>query len=223
MPKKTFYNLPPEKKKKIERVALEEFAAKDYRDVHVTTIIRRADIADGSFYQYFENKKDLFMHLMKTIKKEKISFMLSRIGEGFTRDEGFFSTVKTVIFTGMLFGLERPLHMRFYDRMLESPLKDAAIEEVKQAALDYWHDLIVHGIAVGELREDIPAAFISRALAAASIELSRYVVDESNLRELSLKQTQNGNDLLEQAVERFAEQFIGLFGDGLKKNNNQPI
>ena len=58
MPKETFFNLPEEKREAILDIVIKEFSDNDYKNVSVSRIVKRAGIAKGSFYQYFEDKKD---------------------------------------------------------------------------------------------------------------------------------------------------------------------
>ncbi len=75
MPKETFLNLPQEKRELIENVAVHEFAEYGYDLASVNRIVAAAEIAKGSFYQYFEDKKDLFMFLMDQIVQKKIAYL----------------------------------------------------------------------------------------------------------------------------------------------------
>ena len=71
MPKKTFYNLPEEKRKKILDAACSEFLRVPYEEVSINQIIKIAQIPRGSFYQYFDDKDDLFDYFIH-IYKEKL-------------------------------------------------------------------------------------------------------------------------------------------------------
>ena len=71
MPKRTFFNLPEEKKDKIIAVAIDEFAQNHYEKVTINKIVERAEIPKGSFYQYFENKDDLYIFLFGQIGNSK--------------------------------------------------------------------------------------------------------------------------------------------------------
>ena len=64
MPKKTFFNLPEEKRNRILNGAREEFAHKPYQNVSINRLIEAMDIPIGSFYQYFEDKKDIYFYLL---------------------------------------------------------------------------------------------------------------------------------------------------------------
>ena len=66
MPKQTFFNLPDEKRERIIQCAVAEFAQKGYRQASISQMVQEAGIAKGSFYQYFEDKDDLFLHIVVT-------------------------------------------------------------------------------------------------------------------------------------------------------------
>lgn len=66
MIKKTFYNLPEEKRKRIVDAIIKEFACSPTEKVSINRIIKVADISRGSFYQYFDDKVDLVEILIKS-------------------------------------------------------------------------------------------------------------------------------------------------------------
>lgn len=63
MPELTFNNLSEDRKKEILNVSFEEFALSDYESASLANIIKKLDIAKGSFYRYFKNKSDLYFYL----------------------------------------------------------------------------------------------------------------------------------------------------------------
>lgn len=65
MPSERFFNLPEEKKKRIIKAALKEFARVSYEEISINRIIQEAEIPRGSFYQYFEDKQDLEIFLLE--------------------------------------------------------------------------------------------------------------------------------------------------------------
>ena len=65
MPKETFLKLPAEKKDKIIKAAKKEFARVPFEQTSIKNIVEEADIARGSFYQYFESKEDLLIYILK--------------------------------------------------------------------------------------------------------------------------------------------------------------
>ncbi|QIB26851.1 TetR/AcrR family transcriptional regulator [Caloranaerobacter azorensis] len=68
MPKQTFLNLPEDKKKKIIDAARKEFSRVPIYDASISNIIKNANIPRGSFYQYFENKEDIFFLVLKDFR-----------------------------------------------------------------------------------------------------------------------------------------------------------
>ena len=64
MPTNTFFNLSEEKKNKIIKAANKEFARVPLEQASIKNIVEDAEIARGSFYQYFEDKQDLFEYIM---------------------------------------------------------------------------------------------------------------------------------------------------------------
>ncbi|MCB0036140.1 MAG: TetR/AcrR family transcriptional regulator, partial [Anaerolineales bacterium] len=71
MPKETFFNLPDDKRERLLQIAINEFADNDYQNASISRIVKEMGIAKGSFYQYFEDKKDLFMYLIDLSLQEK--------------------------------------------------------------------------------------------------------------------------------------------------------
>lgn len=62
MPKRTFNRLDDDKKERVMRAAIEEFLARGYEAAKIETIAQTAGVAKGSLYQYFDDKKDLFLY-----------------------------------------------------------------------------------------------------------------------------------------------------------------
>jgi AcrR family transcriptional regulator len=71
MPNSTFFNLPEEKRDRIIEAAMDEFSQNHYGKVTIDKIAKKAEIPKGSFYQYFENKDDLYIFLFGQIGNKK--------------------------------------------------------------------------------------------------------------------------------------------------------
>ena len=65
MPTVTFMNLSKEKKDKIIKAAKKEFSRVPISEVLIKNIVEDAEIARGSFYQYFDSKEDLLKFLLE--------------------------------------------------------------------------------------------------------------------------------------------------------------
>lgn len=76
LPKQTFFNLPEDKRNKLIESAEREFTRVPLFEASIANIIKMSGISRGSFYQYFEDKDDLYFYLLeKKLKKTKIYFI----------------------------------------------------------------------------------------------------------------------------------------------------
>lgn len=83
MPTERFYKLPEEKKKAIRDAAMEECIRVPFEKVSINKIIQNAGISRGSFYTYFEDKRDLVRYIFSdTADKLKIFWTKSVVTHG---------------------------------------------------------------------------------------------------------------------------------------------
>ena len=71
MPKDTFNNLSDEKKNRIFNAAVQEFSAVRFSEASLNKIVKAAGIPWGSFYQYFNDKEDIYLYMYEKIGNEK--------------------------------------------------------------------------------------------------------------------------------------------------------
>lgn len=79
MPKNTFFNLPEEKREKILQCSKAEFSKFNFYSASINRIIKAAGISRGSFYQYFEDKEDLFIYLLNNFRDNIFKELLQRV------------------------------------------------------------------------------------------------------------------------------------------------
>ena len=72
MIKRTFYNLPTEKREKIIDVTRREFRKGNKQKITINSVIKNAGISRGSFYQYFDDKLDLVEVLIRSFIDKSI-------------------------------------------------------------------------------------------------------------------------------------------------------
>ena len=71
MPKPTFYNLKEEKSGGFFQAMVQEFASHEFSEASLNRIVKTAKIPLGRFYQYFDNKEDLYLYIIKELSKYK--------------------------------------------------------------------------------------------------------------------------------------------------------
>jgi TetR/AcrR family transcriptional regulator len=181
MPKETFFNLPDDKRQAILDLAIEEFAAYDYKNASISRIVERAGIAKGSFYQYFADKKDLYLYLVDLAMQEKRDFMSqTRMPQP---DMGVFAFIRWLLHTGVDFQFSNPKLARIGYRALydDVPLPDETQALIKQGGLVYFRQLVAGGMARGELDRALDpdvAAFIFNAVFT---ELGDYMLSRMDI------------------------------------------
>ncbi len=90
MPKKTYFNLPDEKRERIFNAGLLEFSYHDLFESSVNTIVSIANISKGSFYQYFEDKDEFYWYVVTEIifgTVQKYEIMLRKYDGDFLKTE----------------------------------------------------------------------------------------------------------------------------------------
>ena len=85
----TFYRLPDEKKERILQSAHREFTQHPYEKSSINRILNDAKIPKGSFYQYFDDKSDLFYLCIFSVYEKIVAVRMrnneSLIGSGLLR------------------------------------------------------------------------------------------------------------------------------------------
>jgi len=69
----TFYRLPEDKKERLLAAAHREFTKLEYEKTSINRILAKANIPKGSFYQYFDDKSDLFYICIYSVYEKIIS------------------------------------------------------------------------------------------------------------------------------------------------------
>jgi len=116
MPKPTFLNLPEEKRRRIVQAATEEFSACGLENASTNRIVAAAGISKGSFYQYFDDKRDLFNYLLQVVEDEKKAFFRDRHPPSTSLDT--FGYFRWMIKTGMEFNSSYPALNQALTRVL---------------------------------------------------------------------------------------------------------
>ncbi|MCO0832385.1 TetR/AcrR family transcriptional regulator [Fructobacillus sp. W13] len=70
MPKEMFLNLKDEKRVHLEGCLIRLFSKKDLLNISVKDVVEEAGIPRGSFYTYFEDLEDAYLHVLKIVLEE---------------------------------------------------------------------------------------------------------------------------------------------------------
>lgn len=127
MPKSTFFNLPIEKQKKIIDLGYEEFANNVYEKANIRNIIKKATIAIGSFYRYFDSKDEFYLYIIDYKMKEFNSKGLKSTDQDETSKKFWMNFFKS--------GSE--IRKKFYFRFENNPLFTMKLQQVKDINSPY--------------------------------------------------------------------------------------
>ena len=116
MPTETFMKLPEEKKNKILQAAKEEFTRVPFEQTSIKNIVEGAEIARGSFYQYFTSKEDLLQYMMKDDMDKLDNFIKEKLEE----TEGDIFEAYLAIYDYMTAKVWKDKDLQFYKRLIEN-------------------------------------------------------------------------------------------------------
>lgn len=160
-PKPTFFNLPAEKRERIVRAAVAEFAASGYTRASLNTIVRKAGISKGSLYQYFEDKEALFLYLFDhftLLVKQAV-----RQADSPLRRQDFFASARRVVEAGFAFIDRHPDYFELYLKVLfehDVPHREMLIRRVRLFSGEYFAPLCEEAKRCGMVRSDLPTSVI---------------------------------------------------------------
>ncbi len=214
MPYETFFNLPEEKRQAILDVLLDEFAENDYRSVSISRIVDRAGIAKGSFYQYFEDKKDCYQYLIQLAMEEKTRFMQQAAPlEG---GADMFTILRWMFKAGLTFEFSNPRLSQIGYRALfdDVPLPEGTLSLIHNGGQAFFAQMIEQNIEAGTVREDVDPVLTAFLLNTIFNHLGQFLLERFDI---------SAELLLEKSVAAFSadevvkdmDQVISILEHGL--------
>ncbi len=179
MVKTTFLNLDEEKRQRILTAALEEFSAQPYESASLNRIVAQAGIPKGSLYQYFADKKDLYLYLIEEAARAKLEFLRQF---GLPEEIDFFEGFAALMLAGAQFDLNYPQYSRLLSQAFNSPLVDEITALLKGKSFDYLHELLLTARQKGRIRSDLPLDLIVFTLNALTTEFGKYAAQKAGLK-----------------------------------------
>lgn len=178
MPKQTFFNLPDEKRNTIIDAAIDEFAEYGFESASINRIVANSGISKGSFYQYFEDKRDVFMHLLSVLEQEKMEYFKGKHPPSNNMDT--FQYFRWVIKSGMEFNSAYPRITQAISRVLlmEGLYYGKFFGDYHQKTLDALEMMIKQAIARGEVDPSVDIDLAVMVMDTWSNAISTYILNE---------------------------------------------
>jgi AcrR family transcriptional regulator len=178
MPKQTFLNLSQEKRETILNAAVEEFAEYGLENASTNRIVKNSGIAKGSFYQYFEDKQDVFMYLLDVIEKKELEFFKGKHPP--TNNMDTFQFFRWMVKTGMEFGISQPRMIQAAWRVLlgEGLYYGENLAGYRDKTRKGLTEIIQQAIAGGEVDPSVDVELAVMIMETWSNAITTYVLSE---------------------------------------------
>ncbi|MEZ4837200.1 MAG: TetR/AcrR family transcriptional regulator [Caldilineaceae bacterium] len=219
MPKPTFFNLPEDKKSLILGVAIEEFIAQGFDGASISQMVQRAGIAKGSFYQYFEDKQDLFDHLLEMAGAQKGAYLSTPP----PADVSPFDYLRWLLHGNLGFEASHPRLARLVSDVVAGGGEGsrAIRARLEAATTDFYRGLLAQGVEQGHLDPDLDLDVATFIFTTTSMQLSQYIIQHAsndlNPEDL-LHGAQNSGAATE--IEAFFSSYLTILEKGMGKKGS---
>ena len=215
MPNQTFFNLPEKKRQTITELAIAEFANNDYKNASVTKIVKQAKIAKGSFYQYFEDKKELYLYLVNLASNEKITFLQK--AKPPESNLSFFPYLRWLFDVATQFDLTHPALSQIVYRSMYGnlPFRDEVLLITQASSDQYLKQLVKKGIERGDIAQNVDpdmAVFVINTLGEG---LRQYIPNQLGLNTNELVEKRIKKDIDLKAIEQIFDDLFKVLEDGI--------
>lgn len=179
MPKETFINLKPHKKEKLMQAMTKELSIHTFEHLSIANIVRDAEIPRGSFYQYFEDKEDLYQYYFSHIANLKMDYFKDIF---LSSTMTFFERIETLFKQGLVFKKAYPELVEVAKKMYESDYyKDLLIKGGwENKVVDTYQAWIEQDQKLGIIRETIDPKMLSELIneMTTRISLDSFIYDK---------------------------------------------
>jgi AcrR family transcriptional regulator len=215
MPTPTFWNLPPAKRAAFITAAVDEFADHEYAAASVGRIAARAGVAKGSVYQYFVDKRDLFLFLLDHANQTRLDWVTQQAAA--TDPSDFWTRLRSQARLSAEAALAFPQLTRLFLRTMTAalPFRDAALERIRAMSRDHWRHVVAEARTRGDLRSDVDSELVALLLDAAFGALGTLLAQRLGMTHdvvADLDLTTFGSP----DVDRVCDQMILLLQTGLQ-------
>jgi AcrR family transcriptional regulator len=217
MPKPTFLNLPEEKREKIISAAVDEFADYGFESASINRIVANSGIAKGSFYQYFENKMDVFMHLLSVIEQEKMDYFQGKHPPSNHLDT--FEYFRWMIKTGMEFNTKHPLLTQAISRVLfgEGMYYGHTFSDLRDRSAKALRYMIEQAMKNGEVDPSVDVDLAVMIMETWSNAISSYIINEGMKQKDIMKWVRSAK------TQEKIDKLLYVMEYGLRKTESQFV
>jgi len=210
MPKPTFLNLAAEKRAAIERAAIEEFAEYGFAAASINRIVAASGISKGSFYQYFDDKMDVFKHLLDALAREKKDFFTGKHPP--SPSQSVFGYFRWMIKVGMEFNSANPKLVKAVGRVLltEGMYYGQIFADVRKNTLDALRELIRSAQKNGEIDANVDVDMAANVMDTWSNVITNSLLSEGMQKKDLLRWVRSAK------TQKYIDDMLAIMEHGLR-------
>ena len=217
MPKQTFLNLPEEKRRIIIDAATEEFAAHGLENASTNRIVENSGISKGSFYQYFEDKQDVFMYLLSVLEQEKLAYFKDKHPPSHNMDT--FEYFRWMIKAGMEFNSAYPRMTQAVSRVLlgEGQYYGQSFAKYREKTIQALSMMIKQAIQRGEVDPSVDVELAVMVMDTWTNTISVYILNEGMKQKDMMKWVRSAK------TQEKIDKLLYVMEYGLRKTESQFV
>jgi AcrR family transcriptional regulator len=215
MPKQTFLNLPEEKRNTVINAAIDEFAQYGLENGSTNRIVANSGISKGSFYQYFEDKQDVFMYLLTVLEREKMEYFKGKHPPSMNMDT--FQYFRWMIKEGMEFNTSNPRLTQAITRVMigEGMYFGNTFADNRKKTLHGLKVMIDEAIERGEVDPSVDVDLAVMVMETWSNTISTYVLNEGMKQKDIMKWMRSAE------TQEMIDKLLYVMEYGLRKTESQ--
>jgi TetR/AcrR family transcriptional regulator len=198
-----FEKLAEEKKKKIIDAAIREFSKDGYINASTNNIVKEAGIAKGALFNYFGNKKNLYLYILDYMIDHYVNYMVEKIN---VNNPDIFQRILEWTELKISISNEEPMTYKFFaSAFLNVPEEIKGEVEIRYKKLyDKGYRLAIDDIDMSKFRNDIDKQKAIELIIAALNGISeKYMMMYKSLDD-------NGYERRNQSLEELKEYIAVL-------------
>jgi AcrR family transcriptional regulator len=176
------------------RSAISEFLKHGFEKANVGVIAKQAGVAKGSIYQYFENKKELFLHAVNwSMNLLMVKYQSNVILKNIDIFTYFYESAAPLL--QMLREEKEPavfVQEVFLGRY--SSVRDESMTAMLKVADDYVLMLVQQGKKTGSIRKDIDDRTLAMFMLAVSMKLKENLLNKAKSA---------GDDIIDEGFDKY--------------------
>lgn len=192
MPTTTFFNLPEKKRQKILQAAVQEFTVRNLAEANISHIVKAADISRGSFYQYFNDKEDLYVYIFSALREERRVYTQPVIDQ--LKVVPFLDFYREFYLKNAEYLLMHRDHIRLGKHLYTCPLETSRslIDILQKRYREMFIVGIEHDKHKGIFREDFNSGVLAELLVHMSTDMFIFEVVKTEVSMHNIEQSIKG-------------------------------